>query len=168
MVRHYELSLPAYQILSTLLTGGSIGEAIGRAVTAEPMTAGPVTEEEEAYLGLPGLLTAEQTAAVLARRDSELRRKVDTAARNHQLGGGDLFTANEVSSEGLSDGHAGWRAAAELRREVNQLVGRVAARTGSPHAQVHSQIRRSVPGPPSAAASADVLERRRDHLLGML
>ena len=140
----------------------------GRAVTAEPMTAGPVTEEEEAYLGLPGLLTAEQTAAVLARRDSELRRKVDTAARNHQLGGGDLFTANEVSSEGLSDGHAGWRAAAELRREVNQLVGRVAARTGSPHAQVHSQIRRSVPGPPSAAASADVLERRRDHLLGML
>lgn len=140
----------------------------GRAVTAEPMVGGPVSDDDEAYLGLPGLLTAEQTAAVLARRDSELRRRVDTAARNHQLAGGDLFTAAEKSSEGLSDGHAGWRAAAELRREVNQLVGRVAARTGSPHAQVHSQIRRAVPGPPSAAAAAEVLERRRDHLLGML
>ncbi len=139
----------------------------GRAVTAEPMAAGPVSEEEEAYLGLPGLLTAEQTAAVLARRDSDLRRRVDTAARDH-LRSGALKPPAQVSSEGLSDGHAGWRAAAELRREVNQLVGRVAARTGSPHAQVHSQIRRAVPGPPSAAAAAEVLERRRDHLLGML
>jgi superfamily II DNA or RNA helicase len=140
----------------------------GRAVTAEPMVGGPVSEDDEAYLGLPGLLTPEQTAAVLARRDSNLRRRVDTAARNHQLAGDSLFTATESSSEGLSDGHAGWRAAAELRREVNQLVGRVAARTGSPHAQVHSQIRRAVPGPPSAAAAAEVLERRRDHLLGLL
>ena len=139
----------------------------GRAVTAEPMASGPVTEDEEAYLGLPGLLTAEQTAAVLARRDSDLRRRVDAAARSHQLSG-DSSVLNQTSSEGLSDGHAGWRAAAELRREVNQLVGRVAARTGAPHAQVHSQIRRAVPGPPSAAAAAEVLERRRDHLLGML
>ncbi len=139
----------------------------GRAVTAEPMS-GPITDDDEAYLGLPGLLTAEQTAAVLSRRDSDLRRRVDAAARNHQVGGPNLFTTEAGSSEGLSDGHAGWRAAAELRREVNQLVGRVAARTGSPHAQVHSQIRRAVPGPPSAAAAAEVLERRRDHLLGML
>lgn len=139
----------------------------GRAVTAEPLSSGPVTDEDEAYLGLPGLLTAEQTAAVLARRDSDLRRRVDAAARSHQLGGGTV-APQQTSSEGLSDGHAGWRAAAELRREVNQLVGRVAARTGAPHAQVHSQIRRAVPGPPSAAAAAEVLERRRDHLLGML
>ncbi|MET3806634.1 superfamily II DNA or RNA helicase [Nakamurella sp. UYEF19] len=144
----------------------------GRAVTAAPLVGGPVSEDDEAYLGLPGLLTAEQTAAVLARRDSDLRRRVDTAARNHQLGGPDLFGIEGAvvvpNADGLSDGHAGWRAAAELRREVNQLVGRVAARTGSPHAQVHSQIRRAVPGPPSAAAAAEVLERRRDHLLGML
>jgi superfamily II DNA or RNA helicase len=145
----------------------------GRAVTAEPMGSGSVpnnTAEDDAYLGLPGLLTAEQTAAVLARRDSDLRRRVDAAARSHQLGGGSGAgqPLSPPSSEGLSDGHAGWRAAAELRREVNQLVGRVAARTGAPHAQVHAQIRRAVPGPPSAAAAAEVLERRRDHLLGML
>jgi len=142
----------------------------GRAVTAEPMVPGSVSDDEQAYLGLPGLLTPEQTAAVLARRDSDLRRRVDAAARSS---GRDESTAEGiaavvVSSEGLSDGHAGWRAAAELRREVNQLVGRVAARTGAPHAKVHSQIRRAVPGPPSAAAAAELLERRRDHLLGML
>ncbi len=151
----------------------------GRAVTAEPTGWSPVTgdtgdtAEDEAYLGLPGLLTAEQTAAVLSRRDSDLRRRVDAAARSHQLSsasgdGQQPSHPSRPSSEGLSDGHAGWRAAAELRREVNQLVGRVAARTGAPHAQVHSQIRRAVPGPPSAAAAAEVLERRRDHLLGML
>jgi hypothetical protein len=61
-----------------------------------------------------------------------------------------------------------WRAAAALRREVNQLVARVAARTGAAHAKVHSQLRREVPGPASAAAGPDVLQARRDHLLGML
>ena len=48
-------------------------------------------------------------------------------------------------------GLPGWRAAAGLRREVNQLVGRVAARTGAPHATVHGQLRRAVPGPASAS-----------------
>jgi hypothetical protein len=61
-----------------------------------------------------------------------------------------------------------WRAAAALRREVNQLVARVAARTGAAHAKVHSQLRRDVPGPASAAAGPDVLEARRDHLLSLL
>jgi len=140
----------------------------GRAVTAQPLVGAPITDDDQAYLGLPGLLTAEQTAAVLAQRDSQLRRRVDTAARDHQLSlaGGAVLV--EHSAEGLSGGNSGWRAAAELRREVNQLVGRVAARTGSPHRQVHAQIRRAVPGPPSAAASADLLELRRDHLLGLM
>ena len=62
----------------------------------------------------------------------------------------------------------GWRAAADLRREVNQLVARVAARTGKPHASVHSLVRRAVPGPASAAADPEVLAARRDHLLGLL
>ena len=37
-----------------------------------------------------------------------------------------------------------------------------------PHAQVHAELRRAVPGPASAAAGADVLERRRDHLMELL
>ncbi|WP_328841681.1 DEAD/DEAH box helicase [Nakamurella leprariae] len=159
----------------------------GKAVTAAPgapaegasSSAGPVTldDADAEFVGLPGLLTPEQTAALLARRDSELRRKVDQAART-----GSLFDLDGSGTGGGAgpDGHdggddhddehlvRGWRAAAALRREVNSLVGRVAARTGAPHAAVHAQLRRAVPGPAQAAASPDLLERRRDHLLGML
>jgi hypothetical protein len=130
----------------------------GRAVTASPMV---VSDEEEAYLGLPGLLTPEQTASLLARRDSDLRRRVSNAAQHSGL-------AANGSQDSIAAEASGWRAAAALRKEVNQLVGRLAARTGEPHARVHTRIRRDIPGPPSAAASADLLERRRDHLLGLL
>lgn len=131
----------------------------GRAVTAQPLE---LTEDDESYLGLPGLLTPEQTAALLAQRDSDLRRRVHAAARESD----ELMLAATGTDGG--DARGGWRASAELRREVNSLVGRVAARTGQPHAKVHGLLRQAVPGPPSAAASADVLEQRRDHLLGML
>jgi len=133
---------------------------------------GSVTAEDEAFLGLPGLLSPEQTAALLAQRDAHLRRRVDAAGR---LRSGDsvdpdgAHRAHRAADDETSDPEVtGWRAAAALRREVNQLVARVAARTGAPHAKLHSQIRRAVPGPASAAAGPDILERRRDHLLGLL
>ncbi|GAA2013928.1 DEAD/DEAH box helicase family protein [Nakamurella flavida] len=140
---------------------GAGPSGIGYGVAVHTGAAAPVTEQDEAYLGLPGLLTPEQTAALLARRDGDLRKRVDAAAREHALGGPDEPHEHD-------DEVAGWRAASALRREVNQLVSRVAARTGSPHASVHAQLRRSVPGPASAAAGPDLLERRRDHLLGLL
>ncbi len=136
--------------------------ASGRAVTAAP--AGyELSADDEEFLGLPGLLTAEQTAALLARRDSDLRRRVaeGRAAADH---GAD---ERELAATG-TEGAASWRVAADLRREVNQLVGRLAARTGEPHAAIHARVRRAVPGPVSAAASAELLERRRDHLLGLI
>jgi superfamily II DNA or RNA helicase len=117
----------------------------GRAVVAAPLSA-----DEEEFLGLPGLLSAEQTAALLARRDS--------AARQRAAG-----TEPAPVAEA-----AAWRAGAELRREINRLVGLLAARTGTPHATVHAQLRRAVPGPASAAASAELLEQRRDHLMALL
>jgi superfamily II DNA or RNA helicase len=120
----------------------------GRAVVADPAE---VTAEDEDFLGLPGILTPEQMAALLARRDSAARRKATTAA--------DVTPSAEVSA---------WRAGAELRREVNRLVGVVAARQGRPHGQIHAELRRAVPGPASAAAGTEVLGRRRDHLMALL
>lgn len=135
----------------------------GQAVTADPTLV--LSEDEADFIGLPGLLSPEQMATLLARRDSELRRKVDEAAKSS-------FRVEDAEPLEDRDGEVtsarDWRAAAGLRRDVNALVGRVAAKTGAPHAQVHSQIRRAVPGPASASASVDVLERRRDHLLGLL
>ncbi len=128
----------------------------GKAHTAPLVGAAVVvTEEDQDYLGLPGLLTPAQTAALLATRDSDLRRRVQAAADSNAS----VTPDAEISA---------WRAAAALRREVNQLVARVAARTGAAHAKVHSQLRREVPGPASAAAGPDVLEARRDHLLSLL
>ena len=131
--------------------------AAASSVGPDPLAASvAVSEDDQEYLGLPGLLTPEQTAALLATRDSDLRRRVASMARDP------LVDAAEREAA------AGWRAAAELRREVNQLVARVAARTGKPHATVHSQVRRAVPGPASAAAGPELLSARRDHLLGLL
>ena len=117
-----------------------------------------VGDDDQDYLGLPGLLSPEQTAALLATRDSDLRRRVRSMPR-------DPLTEPDRPAAGSL---TGWRAAADLRREVNQLVARVAARTGKPHASVHSLVRRAVPGPASAAADPEVLAARRDHLLGLL
>ncbi len=145
-------AVPAMEVLDSQAEFAHLLHS-GRAVTAGAAPQ-PLSDDDEAFLGLPGLLTPEQTAALLATRDSALRRRVDAAGRHvvdHPAGGAD-----------------GWRAAAGLRREVNQLVGRVAARTGAPHATVHGQLRRAVPGPASASASAELLEQRRDHLLGLL
>jgi hypothetical protein len=116
-----------------------------------------ISQDDQDYLGLPGLLSPEQTAALLATRDSDLRKRVRSMPRDP--------VADTVDERAVSVN--GWRAAADLRREVNQLVARVAARTGKPHATVHSQVRRAVPGPASAAADPDVLAARRDHLLGL-
>jgi superfamily II DNA or RNA helicase len=121
----------------------------GRAVLAETRD---MTAEDEDFLGLPGILSPEQVASLLARRDSAARLKADNAGEIAPL-----------SSEGAS-----WRAGAALRRELNRLVAALAARHGTPHAQIHAELRRIVPGPPSAAASAEILERRRDHLLQQL
>ncbi|MBO0827429.1 MAG: DEAD/DEAH box helicase [Streptosporangiales bacterium] len=119
----------------------------GRAVTAEALE---LTEDDEEFLGLPGLLSPEQTAVLLSRRDQELRRR----------------TGTPTDSSGAEP--AAWEQAVVLRREVNALVARVAARTGEPHATVHVRLRTAVPGPPSATAPLDVLAARRDHLLAEL
>ena len=117
----------------------------GRSITAE------LSAEDEEFLGLPGLLTPEQTASLLASRDAELRR--------HRPG--TLFDEMEEALESTS-----WRDVDALRREVHQLVGQLASRSGRRHAEVHVEVRAAVPGPTSASAPFEILQERRDWLLG--
>ncbi|WP_299033567.1 DEAD/DEAH box helicase [uncultured Pseudokineococcus sp.] len=135
----------------------------GRAVVAEPMA--PVGAEEEDFLGIPGLLTPEQTAALLASRDDETRRRI-ASSRGPQ--DEDLWADAPVEDAPEEPEEASWRSTAGLRREVNRLVGQVAARSGVPHAVVHRRLRTEVPGPGSATASPELLAKRRDHLLASL
>ncbi|TAL17571.1 MAG: restriction endonuclease subunit R [Frankiales bacterium] len=125
----------------------------GRAVVASL----ELTGEDEDYLGLPGLLSAEQTAALLARRDTEHRKRASSTRVD------EVATDAEVEQAELDA--RSWRAAGDLRREINSLVGQLAARTGAPHGAVHARVRKEVPGPPSAAAAVEVLAARRDWLL---
>ncbi|MGI8665382.1 MAG: DEAD/DEAH box helicase [Jatrophihabitans sp.] len=143
----------------------------GRAVTPDASAPAEPGQDDEEFLGLPGLLTPEQTAALLAQRDGALRKR---ASRSRQLTGAEPLpmeagpVGEVVVPHGLASGGGGWRAAAELRREVNRLIAVLAARTGTPHGALHAQLRAAVPGPASASASADLLEARREHLMSML
>jgi superfamily II DNA or RNA helicase len=124
----------------------------------------PLGTEEEEFLGIPGLLTPEQTASLLAKRDDELRLRIAAARRMDDDDDGAVVEDHPAED----DAGRSWRDAAELRREINRLVSRVSAKTSTPHAVVHTQLRQSVPGPPSASASVDVLRARRERLRTML
>jgi len=121
--------------------------ASGRAITEFD----ELDADEANYLGLPGLFTPEQTAALLAARDAELRKQQTQ-----------ILIPNEETNA------SSWQAIADLRREVHSLVGQYAARTKNPHAKIHVAVREAVPGPPSSVADLDILERRRDWLLAKL
>jgi superfamily II DNA or RNA helicase len=114
----------------------------GRAHTAE------IAPEDADFLGLPGLLTPEQTATLLAVRDADIRKS------------GTLFDELDVAGNGTH-----WRDVDALRKEVAGLVRQWAARTSRNHAEIHGELRKIAPGPPSAAAPVEVLMARRDYLL---
>jgi superfamily II DNA or RNA helicase len=112
--------------------------------------------EDQDFLGLPGLLTAEQTAALLARRDAAHRRKASKVE------------ADQESLFGSDPAAPAWKSAAGLRSEINTMVGQLAGRNRLSHAAAHSMLRAAVPGPPSASAPETVLRERRDWLMEQL
>ena len=124
----------------------------GAAHTGDQFTM-DISDDDQDYLGLPGLLDASTTAALLKKRESDLRKSMRTRPES-ELTPGQQQAAHKM--------------AAELRKEVASLVNRVAARTSRPHASVHSQVRKKVPGPPSKAATVEQLEARRDYLLTLI
>jgi len=105
-------------------------------------TATPAGSEEEAdYLGIPGLLDAEQMRDLLRRRQEE---QLDRRSR----------AVGEVPRPST---HGQLR---ELRRELNALVTIAHHRTGKPHGWIHNELRRICGGPPIAAATTDQLKAR--------
>ncbi|MFC7625551.1 DEAD/DEAH box helicase [Microlunatus sp. GCM10028923] len=99
------------------------------------------SEEEQDYLGLPGLLEPDQVRELLRRRQAE------------QVARGPRVVAPEQSA------HARLR---ELRKELNGLVAAWHHRTNRPHGVIHTELRNACGGPPSAIASADELQQRID------
>ncbi|BBZ45056.1 DEAD/DEAH box helicase [Mycobacterium parmense] len=115
-------------------------------------TATPAGSEEEAdYLGIPGLLDADQMRALLHRRqDEQLQRRAQL-----QVPTADATPRSAPSVHGQLR---------ELRRELNTLVSLAHHRTGKPHGWIHNELRRRCGGPPVAAASRDQIKARIDAL----
>jgi superfamily II DNA or RNA helicase len=120
------------------------------------------TPEEEEYLGLPGLLSADQVATLLAKRQADQTAAARRHAATRRSAAG---TATEPRQAGPPR-TAGERRIA-LRRQLNALVAAHHHRTGLPHGKIHAELRRRCGGPPSAQATIDQLEERIAVIQGM-
>ncbi|WBB57107.1 DEAD/DEAH box helicase [Verrucosispora sp. WMMD573] len=111
------------------------------------------TPEEEEYLGLPGLLTSEQVASLLAKRQAD-----QLAAQRRRATERTTQSAAPASAPPAPMSAAQRRVA--LRRQLNALVAAQHHRTGQPHGKIHAELRRICGGPPSAQATIEQLEER--------
>ncbi|WP_424809611.1 DEAD/DEAH box helicase [Rhodococcus sp. 27YEA15] len=107
------------------------------------------SDEEADYLGLPGLLDADQMRALLRQRQE---RQVDA----HSAKAAAPAPTAEVASERAATADQ----LGALRRELNGLVAMNVHRTGKPHGIIHAELRRVCGGPPTAIATVDQLTER--------
>ncbi len=110
------------------------------------------SDEESDYLGLPGLLDADQVRALLRKRqEDQVTRRSEAVSSDSATGAAPTAPAAPRSTgENLHS----------LRRELNSLVAMHHHRTGKPHGMVHNELRSRLGGPPTAMASADQLRER--------
>ncbi|RBM21434.1 DEAD/DEAH box helicase [Streptomyces sp. PT12] len=115
------------------------------------MQAHPGSEEEQDYLGIPGLLEPDQVRLLLGKRQARQiahsRKKPDEEA--------DLLELPADRRPVVSH-----KEMMELRRELNSLVGAYSHQSGKPHGVIHTELRRACGGPATAQASAGQLRQR--------
>ncbi|MGW0021544.1 DEAD/DEAH box helicase [Rhodococcus sp. NPDC003382] len=104
------------------------------------------SDEEADYLGLPGLLDADQMRALLRQRQEEQLSKPRKAAPEPPPQVVERVTTADTL--------------AQLRRDLNSLVAVVHHRTRKPHGVIHGELRRQCGGPPTALATAEQLRDR--------
>lgn len=103
------------------------------------------SDEEADYLGIPGLLDADQVTTLLRERQSaHARRRSGTQA------------GQEVTTSSVPD----HRRIKELRQQLSKNVSAWSARTGKPHGVIHNELRRACGGPAVAQATQEQLEAR--------
>jgi superfamily II DNA or RNA helicase len=102
------------------------------------------SDEEQEYLGLPGLLEPDQVATLLhERQTAQSTRRPKTAA------------LQQVSAH---------RALAAQRKELNKLVAAYARKNSAPHGVVHNDLRRACGGPPLDEATSEQVAARIDKI----
>ena len=106
--------------------------------------ADPASTDEADFLGLPGLLEADQVTQLLRERQ---RRQLSRRQRQDRVEKVDP----EVSL---------FRALDSKRKELNTLVAQCARAQGRPHSHVHAELRRECGGPPLSAAGTEQVDAR--------
>jgi superfamily II DNA or RNA helicase len=107
------------------------------------------SDEELDFLGLPGLLDPDQVTTLLRQRQASQQSSRRTRTQ-------------PVEDRAEMD----HRKQAELRKELAQLVGAWARKSGQPHGAVHAELRRRCGGPEVALADPAQLEARVAMLRG--
>ncbi len=110
------------------------------------------SEEEMDFLGIPGLLDADQVRDLLHSRQSE-RAKKQKAGRSRSEEAADALVEMSTHEQ-----------LAVLRRELNGLVAAWHHRTGQAHGITHAALRKECGGPAAAVATAEQLRARIDRL----
>ncbi|CEA08542.1 Type III restriction enzyme, res subunit [Arthrobacter saudimassiliensis] len=103
------------------------------------------SEEEDDFLGIPGLLDADQVAVLLRQRQHEQLRR----------GKGRSAPAPEPAAQVVDH-----RQLTELRAQLNKNVAAWSARSGMPHGVIHTELRRICGGPAVAQANEEQLNKR--------
>lgn len=107
------------------------------------------SDEEADYLGLPGLLDADQVRDLLQKRQSDQIEARSAGPAAAPAAPREPTVGNQLSA---------------LRRELNSLVAMHHHRTGKPHGLVHNELRAKLGGPPTAMATAEQLQARIEAL----
>lgn len=108
------------------------------------LSAQPLSDDEQEYLGLPGLLEPEQVGDVLRERQRRQQYRLDKQLRRDKV----------------PDQVALHRALAAQRKQLNGLVAQYARRKGVPHSHIHADLRRHCGGPPLAQATTEQVQQR--------
>lgn len=119
--------------------------------------------EEADYLGLPGLLDAEQMRELLRKRQEEQldardaeekRRREEERQRQREAEIHEKEVGEEIASDEIP----------RLRKELNTIVSITSGRTGRPHGAIHTEARKNCGGPPTALCTAQQLLDRIAYL----
>ena len=105
------------------------------------------SEEEQEYLGIPGLLDAEQVTTLLRARQAD-----QVAAQKKSR-----------AAQKMREDNAGIPAhklRAAKRKELQHLVSTWSRRSGKTHATIHSRLRSRCGGPEVAQATTEQIEAR--------
>ena len=167
---------PSYESL------GAEAEFSGLLYNGSQFNTGAITDEDEDFLGIPGLLDADQVKDLLRKKQSEemdrreaeekARRAAETAEEQRRKlygtphapkRGGQAGAAGAAPSSAGSDAGTVDEISA-LRKELNTVVSITAQRTGRPHGAIHTEARKACGGPPTALCDAEQLRERIDYL----